>query len=190
MMAYELPTSLNIGGGNYAIRTDFRAILDILISQNDPELDADSKFWAVVDILFEDFDSIPPEHHEEAFKKAIEFIDCGQRDDGKHHPKLLDWEQDGPIIIPAVNKVAHMEVRAVPYMHWWTFFSYFMEIGESLLGSVISYRSNRAKGKKREKWEEEFYKENKHLIDFERKNDRSEEEKNELRELFGFKTAR
>lgn len=39
MRAYELPTSLNINGVAYTIRTDFRAIIDILIAMNDPDLD-------------------------------------------------------------------------------------------------------------------------------------------------------
>ena len=43
MTAYELPTSLNISGVDFYIRTDFRAIIDILIAQNDPELDKQAK---------------------------------------------------------------------------------------------------------------------------------------------------
>lgn len=189
MNAYSLPTSLNVGGVDFNIRTDFRDILQILLACNDPEVPDEAKTVIMIIILYEDYHSIPPECIEEAAKKACEFIDCGQSDDGKHHPKLIDWKQDAQIIIPAINKVANKEVRAVPYMHWWTFFSYFMEIGESLLGTVITYRSNRAKGKKKEKWEIEFYKENKKLIDFQTYGERSDEEKKELRALFGFAPA-
>ena len=189
MNAYSLPTSLNVGGVDFNIRTDFRDILQILLACNDPEVPEEAKSVIMIMILYEDYHSIPPECIEEAAKKACDFIDCGQSDDGKHHPKLIDWKQDAPIIIPAINKVSNKEVRAVPYMHWWTFFSYFMEIGESLLGTVITYRSNRAKGKKKEKWEIEFYKENKKLIDFQTYGERSDEEKKELRALFGFAPA-
>lgn len=174
MTGYELPTSLNIGGVDFNIRTDYRAILDILIACNDPDLDEYAKSEVMIKILFIDWDDIPESMLEEACEKACDFIDCGQKED-KKRPKLIDWQQDASIIIPAVNKVAHMEVRAVPYMHWWTFFSYFMEIGESLFSNVISYRNNRAKHKKPEKWEKDFYKENKSLIDF--KSELSEEEK-------------
>ena len=34
MTAYELPTSLNISGVDFSIRTDFRVIIDILIAMN------------------------------------------------------------------------------------------------------------------------------------------------------------
>lgn len=186
MNAYELPTSLNIGGVDFNIRTDYRAILDILIAMNDKELEDWEKTLVMLEILFEDCESLPQDNLEEVVKKAIEFIDCGQVDDGKNSPKLVDWEQDAGLIIPAVNKVAHVEIRSIPYMHWWTFFAYFMEIGESLFSNVVTYRSNRAKHKKIEQWEKDFYKDNKNLIDFKSERiERSEEEKNALAELWG-----
>lgn len=186
MNNYELPTSLNIGGVDFSIRTDYRAILDILIAWNDNELDDWEKTIVMLEILFMDHEEIPPEYMREAAEKAVEFIDCGQADDGKNSPKLVDWEQDAGLIIPAVNKVAHTEVRSVQYMHWWTFFAYFMEIGESLFSSVVSYRNNRAKHKKIESWEKEFYRDNKRLIDFKSDQyERSDEEKAALSELWG-----
>ena len=111
----------------------------------------------------------------EASKKAVEFIDCGQKDDGKPSPKTIDWEQDAGLIIPAINNVAKKEIRAIKYMHWWTFVAYFTEIKEGTLSNVLSIRQKKQKGKPLEKWEKEFYKENKHLIDFQKKE--SEEER-------------
>lgn len=177
MNGYELPTSLNIGGVEYAIRTDFRAILDILIAMNDPELDNQCKSIVMLKILYVDYQTIPSKYLNEACEKACEFIDCGQKNDGKKNPRTIDWKQDAGIIIPAVNSVAHTEVRAIPNLHWWTFFGYFMEVRESLLSSVINIRQKKAKHKKLEKWESEFYKENQDIIDF-KKSD-SEEIKQE-----------
>ena len=77
----------------------------------------------------------------------------------------MDWEQDAAIIIPAVNSVAGREIRLDPGIHWWTFFGWYMSIGDGLFASVLRIRSKKAKGKKLEKWEEEFYRENRHLID-------------------------
>lgn len=60
-----------------------------------------------------------------------------------------------------------------------------MEIGESLFSNIVHIRMKKAKGKKLDKWEQEFYKENKSLIDFkEKKEQRSEEEKSAIDELF------
>ena len=47
------------------------------------------------------------------------------------------------------------------YLHWWTFLGAYMEIGESLFSQILSVRMKKAKGKKLEDWEREFYKENK-----------------------------
>lgn len=65
-----------------------------------------------------------------------------------------------------MNKVAGHEVRADKFLHWWTFLSYFYGIGEGQLSTVVSIRSKRQKGKKLEKWEQEYYRENRKKIDF------------------------
>lgn len=195
MYAWKLPTSLHVGGTNYKIRTDYRVILDILAAMNDPDIlepgmtedeKQAEKVLTMLQILYIDFDRMPPSDWKEASEKACEFIDCGIRDDGTPKPRLMDWEQDAPIIVPAVNKVCNFDVRSIKYMHWWTFFGYYMEIGECMLSTVVSIRDKKRRGKKLEKWEQEFYRNNKHIVDLRtKKAERSEEEKEELRKLFG-----
>ena len=191
--AWEFPTSLNIGGVDYEIRTDYRAVLDLLTALNDPDLtDTDPQITAymqsrvILEIMYPDCDNIPAEHIQEALDKVSEFIDMGISDDRKK-PKTMDWEQDASILIPAINKVLNCEIRAQEYMHWWTFLGAYMEIGESLFSNIIHIRQKKAKGKKLEKWELDFYNENKSLIDFKQKDQRSKEEKNALRDYFGYK---
>ena len=190
--AWEFPTSLNIGDVDYEIRTDYRAVLDLLTALADPDLtDDDPQMTAymqsrvILEIMFPDCDNIPTEHIQEALEKVSEFIDMGISDDRKK-PKTMDWEQDAPILIPAINKVLNCEIRAQKYMHWWTFLGAYMEIGESLFSNVIHIRQKKAKGKKLEKWELDFYKENHSLIDFKQKDQRSDEEKEKLRNYFGY----
>lgn len=192
MNVWSFPTSLNIGGVEYEIRTDYRVVLDLLMALNDPELtDSDNKMSAymqsrvILEIMFPDCDNIPQEHIQEALDKVAEFIDMGIGDDSKK-PKTMDWEQDAAIIIPAINKVLNREIRAEKYMHWWTFLGAYMEIGEGLFSNIIHIRQKKAKGKKLEKWEQDFYKENKSLIDFQHKEKRSNEEKEMLRDYFGY----
>jgi hypothetical protein len=166
MMAYDLPTSLYIGGVEHPIRYNWRAILDILSACADPELDDAGKTLCVLQIFYPNWSEIPSECLQEACQKACDFIDCGQKDDGKPKPKMIDWEQDAPIIIPEINKVAGKEVRLDPNIHWWTFFGWFMGIGDGLLASVLHIRKKKSLHKKLEKWEEEFYRANKTLVDF------------------------
>ena len=73
MRAYELPTSLNINGVAYTIRTDFRAIIDILIAMNDPDLDQQAKTFIMTGIndkiKDKDFEEILPDLEKEAGEK-------------------------------------------------------------------------------------------------------------------------
>ena len=99
---------------------------------------------------------------------AVWFLDGGMvHEDSNYNKskKIIDWEQDEQMIFSAVNKVAGKETRAVEYIHWWTFLGYFNEVGEGLLSTVISIRQKKNKGKKLEKYEQDFYRENKSLID-------------------------
>lgn len=165
MNAYYLPETISVGGQHYTMRTDFRAVLDVLIACNDPELGDAEKSAVMLEIMLPEWQTIPQELLQEALQKLAQFIDCGHKDDGKQSPRVVDWEQDAEIIVAAVNSVAHTEIRAVPKLHWWTFMSYFMEIRESLFSNVIAIRQKKARRKNLEKWEQDFYKENREMID-------------------------
>lgn len=194
MYAWELPTSLEVGGKEYAIRTDYRVILDILAAMNDPEIfvpgmtEEEKKMeqsMTMLQILYIDFDSMPPKDWQEAMKKAVDFIDCGIKGDDKPKPRSMDWEQDAPIIAPEISKIAGRDIR-IGETHWWEFFGYYLGIGEGVFNTIVSIREKKRKGKKLEKWEQEFYRNNRHIIDLKMKKvERSDEEKKALRELFG-----
>lgn len=165
MGVYDLPTSLRIGEVDFPIRCGWRAVMDIFAAYADPDLDDEMKTEIMLQILYPDWEKIPPQLLPEAISKACEFLDCGMKPDKKNRPRTMDWEQDAAIILPAVNAVAGREVRLDPNIHWWTFFGWYMSISDSLFSSVLSIRQKKAKGKKLEKYEEEFYRENKALID-------------------------
>ena len=162
---WKLPVSLNVSGKEYPIRYQFGAVLDILTAYSDPEMEEADKADVLLTIMYPTLEEMPKEQLSEAFGKACEFIDCGQKDDGKTKPRLMDWNQDAEIIIPAINKVAGMEIRANPELHWWTFWGFFMSIGDSLFSTVLHIRQKKKSGKKLDKWESEFYRENKNLVD-------------------------
>jgi hypothetical protein len=168
-MIGQLPKSLNIGGKEWAIRSDFRIALLIFQGLNDPNLKDYSKRYLILDALYEDYENIPRELHVEALEKASAFLDGGDNsptNGAKENPvRLMDWEQDEQLIFSAVNKVAGMETRTIEYMHWWTFLGHFQAVGESLLTSVINIRSKKAKGKRLDKGEQQYYRENKYMID-------------------------
>ena len=151
-MIGQLPRELEVNGRMYAIRTDFRDVLNILCAFSDPELEDGEKVYTCLYILFEDFDSIPEDDLEAAFTAALSFIDNGAKPEEQKSPRVMDWEQDENLLFPAINKVAGCEVRSAEYIHWWTFIGYYMEISEGVFSNVLSLRMKKAKGKKLEKW--------------------------------------
>lgn len=170
---WGLPTSLTIGGVDYPIRADFRAVLDVLSKMSSPKYDDTEKWLICFRIMFPGWRQIPREHYQEAAEAISAFIDAGIPPDGKNRPTTMDWNQDAPLIIPAVNRVLGREVREAEFLHWWTFVGAYMEIGQSLFSSVLNVRQKKAKGKKLDKSEQEFYRENRHLIDLQAKKQRN-----------------
>ena len=69
---YELPKSANIDGKEFEIRTDYRAILDIMSAFNDPNLSDKEKIMAGLEIFYVDYEQI--ENLEEAVNLMMIFI--------------------------------------------------------------------------------------------------------------------
>ena len=179
-MIYELPTTVDIGGITYEIRTDFRAVLDILVALTDPELSDSDKAETILDIFYfhPTFADMPEDDYDEGVRKFIWFINLGNEErEEKKTPKLMDWEQDFQIIVAPVNRVFGKDIRSIPYdketnaggLHWWTFMSAYQEIGDCLFAQVVGIRKKLMTGKPLDKSEKEFYRNNRHLVEFKRK---------------------
>lgn len=185
-MIWELPTSLEVNGHNRRIRSDFRDILRIVTAFEDPELTPAEKQYVCLYILYPDFDKIPKKDYEAAYKAAIVFIDHGREKKSGTSARTMDWEQDAPILFPAINSAAGFEVRAKKYLHWWTFLGYFMEIKESTYATVLGLRNKKAKGKKLAKEEKEFWTANREICVIKPKlTEEEKQEKERLKAILG-----
>lgn len=171
-MNYGLPTSVEIDGVDFAIRYDFRAILDIFEALNDPDLEQWERILAALQIFYIDFDQLTD--YNTAAVECFKFINGGNEDDTKKKsPKLMDWEQDFPYIVAPVNRIIGKEIRSIPYdeetntggLHWWTFLSAYTEIGECFFAQVVRIRDLKARGKTLDKSDREFYRRNRDVID-------------------------
>lgn len=164
---YELPTEIIIEGIPYSIREkgDYRMVLGCFSVLEDEELEQQERIISALIIFYEDFDDIDDilgnKHLESLVKKMYEFFD-GDRisPEKKQQRKLIDWDGDSAMICSAINKVAGKEIRSEPYIHWWTFLSYYMSVGESVFSTVVGIRDKLANGKSLEKWEREYKNEN------------------------------
>lgn len=169
---YGMPTTIVIDEREFPIRCrgDYRMVLDCFSCLNDFELTDNERILACLIIFYEefndidDFDGLDSALLEQLVKEMYRFFECEENPMYSTPYKLIDWEKDSQLICSAVNKVAHQEVRAAEYLHWWTFMGYFSEVGESVLSTVVGIRSKIKRGKKLEKYEKEFKSHNPHYF--------------------------
>lgn len=161
-MIYTLPTSLTVGGKEYAIRTDYRVILELIEVLNDPDFSDAEKAEATIETIFPDWEELTD--YAEALEQCYWFIDLGQPH-GKKSARLVDWEKDFPYIIAPVNRVLGYECRTAENLHWWTFMGAYMEIGgDCAFAQIVNIRSKISKGKRLEKHEREWLRQNRDLV--------------------------
>ena len=175
---YNLPTFVYVCGHKYYIRNnaDFKTILRCIAACQDEDITEIERTISALIIFYEClkepedifyfFDDV-----QEAVKEMTSFISVGNEAVGyQAQHKLIDWVQDEKLIVSAVNSVAKTEIRALPYLHWWTFIAHYMAIGECPLSMIVGIRDKIAKGIKLEKHEQEFRRQNPHYFSWRTKN--------------------
>lgn len=167
-MNWDLPTTVKISNKTLKIRNncDYRVVLDVIEALNDIELDIKNRIKCALLIFYENLEDC--DDLESAIKEMMKIINNGEEQTAKQEdkPRLMDWDYDFTLIAPAISRVLGYSVRdAKKYTHWYDFIGAYMEIGECTFSTIVSIRSKRAKGKKLEKWEQEFYRENKKAVD-------------------------
>ncbi len=163
-MIGHLPESLTVCGHNIPINADFRNILTIFEAFADDNLTKEEKAYVCIKRLYRK--PIGYDIAEEAIKKAFWFVDGGNMPKSKpEQVRMVDWKHDEQMILPAVSKaIGVIDIRSLPYVHWWTFLGSFGEIGSGLFSQVIHIRHKLNHGKKLDDAEKEFMKNNKELI--------------------------
>ena len=174
-MGYGLPKSVMVGGEDFPIRYDYRVILDIFEAMNDPDLSEEDRALAVLQMFYPEWEALPD--FDEAIHECMIFINGGKdQPEGRKAPNLVSWEQDFPYIVAPLNRVLGREIREDDYdigtntggLHWWTFLGAYYEIGDCLFAQIVRIREKKAKGKKLDKSEQEFYRKNRDLVDIKR----------------------
>lgn len=174
-MTHDLPTELEINGRYEPIRWEYTAVLDIIATMNDPDLDDSEKTFGSLWILYENFAKFREEDYAPAFDALLEFMNNGVSEQASSSVKTVDFEQDYPLLIPAINRVAGREIRKAGNetggdgIHWWTFLGWFMEIGDCTYSTVLTIRSKQKKGKKLDQWEQEFFEANRDKVIIQRR---------------------
>ena len=167
----HLWTHTTIAGKEVSFNADFRNIIDILIIFTEPNLLEGERIEVALEMFYNE-DSYKDDL-ETAIKEMFFFINCGEEAQTTSPQKpLYNWEQDYDIIIAPVNKTLGFDVRGKEFLHWWTFLSAFMEMGECTLNTYMGIRDKLNRGKKLEKWEEKIYKDQANKIRIKQKYDK------------------
>ena len=178
-MMWSLPISVEIDGTEYAIRNkcDYRVVLDVISALNDEELEMEYRIECALFIFYEDLTGL--KDIQTAITEMMKIINLGKEttEEEQHKPQLMDWEHDFTQLAPPISRTLGYSVRdAKNYTHWYDFIGAYMEIGECTFSNIVSIREKKIKGKKLEKYEQEFYRENRKLIDLPHKLTAEEEE--------------
>lgn len=176
-MIFDLPKSLEVCGREYEIWSDFREVLEVIGIMNDEELENGERAFVTLLFFYPDFAEMPAEAYQEALEQCYWFVNGGKQEKPaeKTPPRLMDWEQDFPYIIAPVNRVIGHEIRADSYLHWWTFLSAYMEIGECTFSQIVHIRDAQHRGKKLDASDKEWYMRNRDLVDMKTKYTSAEE---------------
>lgn len=191
--SYDLPESMIVNGNEYSFFYDFKHILEVMKPLNDPDLLDEEKIDCALYVFFgkERYEKISQLDYNDCVTGMMYFISGNKYDNKPNNEKpVIDWEKDISLIIAPINRIAGTDVRRDNNLHWWTFLSYFMEIGECALSSFASIRDKKNKGIPLSKEEKAYYNKNKKDIDLKIKHDSTTEEllaemESERRKMYG-----
>lgn len=176
---WDLPIAVEINGKNHPIRNkcDYRVVLDVICALNDSELTEEEKVKCALFIFYEDISAI--DDFDTAIKEMFRIINGDEEEEqnSDNKQKLMDWEHDFQQIAPPISRVLGYDVRTPDkYTHWYSFLGGYMEIGECTFSTIVSIRSKRAKGKKLDRWEEEYIREHRKTVELPRRLTAEEQE--------------
>ena len=143
----ELPTSAVIQGKEYTIASDFRDMLELEAILNSEKNDAEKGAEA---LRF--FFGCIPTDEESAVAFLGNFFACGKdtskkgdqvkASDGTYRPPPYSFAYDGELIYAAFLAQYGIDLKNVPYLHWWKFISLFNGLTkEHLITEVMHCRA-------------------------------------------------
>jgi hypothetical protein len=144
-----LATELELDGVVLRLNTDWRDIKYIVELLNNPSIRDEVRAQALIEIFYDNAEDIRDPTR--ALAALYNFIDCGEPPSrsAMEAPKMMDWKIDFSAIISDMNKVSKCEdIRALPYMHWFTFVSIYHAIGEGNLSYRMGIRKKLRKNEK------------------------------------------
>lgn len=110
-----LPDSIEDGGEEYPIRTDFRRILYAMKAMGDANITPRDRMRLVKHALY------PERVPAQPWTAVLPFIRCGKDAPDETGDRDFDYEQDAAEIYSAFMQVYGIDLFAIPELHWWRF---------------------------------------------------------------------
>ena len=144
------PKTLNVGGVDYPINSDFRTILHY--NQQLKTVD-DENVGEIVRCMQIVFCKTFPDDLIAAIRALNWFIQCGRKEKKRRPSKKLlginsnepfDFEIDGEMIYSAFrrNDIYGIDLHEIPYLHWWEFIAMLDDLPDNVkLSRVMEYRT-------------------------------------------------
>lgn len=171
----KFPTKIKIDDEILPINTDFRNCLKIILAFEDENLTIEEKYYIMLMRLY----GTIPNNQEEAIKKAILFLDCGEDNVSKDNdkPRIYSFSKDAKYIYSAIEMSSPgIDLENVEYLHWWKFYYKFFDIKEgTTFSNIITLRDKRNKGKL-SKEEKKIFIDSREILDLDYTEEPSEEE--------------
>ena len=124
----SFPTSLEIDGVDYEIKTDYRYSLYTILAFEDKELTNYEKLNIMLENLFVEI----PDNVEAMLEKTQWFLNGGKEsssDDSEN--RLYSFSKDASLIFAAFKQTHNIDLEQETNLHWWKFLSYFMDLGQN-----------------------------------------------------------
>lgn len=143
----ELPKTIDVNGQEIQIITDFREYVRLIDMLKDTELDPIEKKYFV-----EQYFKEPPQDFEVAMEALTDFVTMSTVDDKTNKSEEQEEERvkkdvysfqiDYPFIFSAFLHDYGINIRTIPYMHWWEFRMLFAGLSDDTeIKQRIRYRS-------------------------------------------------
>jgi hypothetical protein len=143
------PEAVEIDGVEYELNTDFRIGIQIMMDFESDEWTEEEKAWLMLNRLYKNPESIT--NYEEALRLATQYLNAGklpdEAPDTEYQLRLYSFSRDSRLIYAAFHQTHGIDLQTVN-MHWWKFFSLFMDLGsETSFNSLIYARQSVIDGK-------------------------------------------
>jgi len=139
-----LPEAVAVDGREFAIHSDFRTALRILMAFEDNSLAGVEKQAILIANLYKE----QPENLRMAYDAGVRFLNMGEEpreeDSG---PRVYSFCKDARLIFAAFRQTHGIDLSTAD-LHWWQFLALFMDLGaETVFCQLIGLRKRIKTGK-------------------------------------------